>query len=231
MVLTGVNLEESATAAHLANEHAGSMRSTAGVHPHYAKEWDADSERRLLALLNEPVVTAVGETGLDYFRDFSPRPDQQRTFEAQLHIAAQTRYPVFLHQRDADDDFLAIIRAHRDTINDAILHCFTGDQALLHACLDLDLHIGVTGWVCDERRGQALRDCIPDIPLDRLMIETDAPFLLPRNLPGKPETRRNEPAFLPHILETVASLKGVSIDELASATADNARTFFSFADD
>lgn len=231
MVLTGVNLEESAAAAQLANEYADCMRSTAGVHPHYAKEWGADSAQQLLALLNDPVVTAVGEAGLDYFRDFSPRADQQQAFEAQLDIAGQSQYPVFMHQRDADEDFLGIVRAHRDTLSGAILHCFTGDQTLLHACLDLDLHIGVTGWVCDDRRGQALRECLSDIPLNRLMIETDAPFLLPRNLPDKPAHRRNEPAFLPHILKTIAELKGVSVDALASATTANARAFFSLSDD
>ncbi len=228
LVLTGVNLEESEAAAAVASDSPQHLRSTAGVHPHYAKEWNAQSEARLHTLLQSSVVTAVGETGLDYFRDFSPRPDQQRAFEAQLEVAAQTGYPVFLHQRDADEDFLAIIRQHRDTLSAAILHCFTGDKALLHACLDLGLHIGVTGWVCDERRGQSLRECVPDIPTDRLMIETDAPFLLPRDLPERPENRRNEPAFLPHILRSVAELKGLSPEALAVSTRQNARDFFAF---
>ncbi len=230
MVLTGVSLSESEAAARLAADYPHMMRTTAGVHPHYAKEWDGESEKALLALLKNPLVSAVGETGLDYFRDFSPRPAQQAAFNAQLELAGREQMPVFLHQRDAEEDFLAIIREHRDRLPGAVLHCFTGDKALLHACLDLDLHIGVTGWVCDERRGRALRECIADIPAERLMIETDAPFLLPRDLPEKPTNRRNEPAFLPHVLDAVATLRDTSAEALARMTTQNANDFFGFSE-
>ncbi len=226
MVLTGVDLPGSHEAAKLAAEYPDRMRSTAGVHPHHASGWSQTVATELATLLHHPMVTAVGETGLDYFRDFSPRPIQREAFAGQLEIAATHQVPVFLHQRDADADFLAVLKDFRDRLPAAVLHCFTGGRALLHACLDLDLHIGVTGWVCDERRGQALRDCVADIPLSRLMIETDAPFLLPRDLPEKPADRRNEPAYLPHVLNAVAELKKLSAQELARESTRTARAFF-----
>lgn len=226
LVLTGVSLDESEAALSLALANRQALTSTAGVHPHHASEWDGSSETRLRACLEHPAAVAVGEMGLDYCRDFSPRADQRQAFEAQLAIAAATGHPAFLHQRDAEDDFLAILGRYRDQLSAAVLHCFTGDQAFLTRCLDLDLHIGVTGWICDERRGTALRRSVPVIPGHRLMIETDAPFLLPRDLPDKPGDRRNEPAFLPHVLETVAQLRGQAAARLADQTAATSRAFF-----
>ena len=227
MVLTGVTLTESSEALEMASSHTGVMAATAGVHPHHASEWTAQSTEALTALLAHPNAVAVGETGLDYCRDFSPRSAQRQAFEAQLAIAGESGYPAFLHQRDAEDDFLAILRDYRDQISAAVIHCFTGDRAFLHRCLDLDLHVGVTGWICDERRGSALRESVPDIPDHRLMIETDAPFLLPRDMPEKPADRRNEPAFLPHVLESVARLRGQDPSRLAEFTATNSAAFFS----
>lgn len=226
MVLTGVDLAGSQAALALAHAHPGRLAATAGVHPHHAAEWGADTEAALRRLLADPAAVAAGETGLDFFRDFSPRPDQEAAFEAQLRLAAESGRPAFLHQRDAGERFLAILRAHRDTLPGAVLHCFTGDLTLLHACLDLGLHIGVTGWVCDERRGEALRECIAEIPADRLMIETDAPFLLPRDLEPRPRDGRNEPAFLPHVLRAVAALRGDTPEALAESTRATAERFF-----
>lgn len=226
LVLTGVSLEESEAALALAEDNRPMLSSTAGVHPHHASEWTEASALRLRACLEKPAAVAVGETGLDYFRDFSPRAAQCEAFEAQLSIAAATGYPAFLHQRDAEADFLAILGRYRDQLSGAVIHCFTGDEAFLSRCLDLDLHIGVTGWVCDERRGEALRRSLPAVPDHRLMIETDAPFLLPRDLPDKPGDRRNEPAFLAHVLETVADLRGQDPVWLAEQTADTSRAFF-----
>ncbi|AGY91932.1 hypothetical protein SPICUR_04770 [Spiribacter curvatus] len=226
MVLTGVNIAESESAIALANAWPNVMVATAGVHPHHADQWSNTAAKSLEALIEQPSTVAVGETGLDYNRDFSPRSDQRAAFVAQLEIAATTQSPVFLHQRDADADFLAILREHRAALPAVVLHCFTGDQALLEACLALDVHIGITGWVADERRGAELRRCVPRIPADRLMIETDAPFLLPRNLPDPPAKRRNEPAFLPHVLEAVAALHDESATRLAESTAATSRSFF-----
>lgn len=227
MVLTGTSAAESQAAARLAAAHPRCMTSTAGVHPHEASTWSQATREVIVDLASREPTVAIGETGLDYCRDFSPRTDQQACFAAQLDIAATQGLPAFLHQRDAEADFLAILRQHRDTLPGAVLHCFTGPRSLLHACLDLDLHIGVTGWICDERRGGALRDCVADIPAERLMIETDAPFLLPRDIAQKPANRRNEPAYLGHVLETVAALRGESAADLAASTTRVAARFFS----
>lgn len=226
MILTGVDELGSRDAAGLAASAPDRFRATAGVHPHHAADWNADLARRIEGLANAPTTVAVGETGLDFNRDFSPRPAQEAAFRAQLELAVRHRLPVFLHQRDAGERFLAILREYRDDLVAAVLHCFTDDRDMLHACLDLDLHIGVTGWVCDDRRGEALRACVADIPADRLMIETDAPFLTPRGLRPKPKGGRNEPAFLPHVAGAVAGLRGVSVDTLAAGTGAVARRFF-----
>ena len=132
------------------------------------------------------MVVAAGECGLDYFRNFSPPAEQRRAFELQLGLAARLDKPLFLHQRDARADFLAMLRAHPGVAARAVLHCFTEGPDMLEECLALGLSIGVTGWICDERRGEALREAAPRIPADRLMLETDAPYLLPRTLRPKP---------------------------------------------
>src|SRR5580658_4852888 len=166
-VVTGTDLANSGLAAALAAEHPVMLSSTAGVHPHHASDFDASRHEELRDLLRLPQVVAVGECGLDYFRDFSPRDAQRAAFIAQLEIAAAARKPVFLHQRDAHDDFAAILRDFRGAISHGVAHCFTGGRSELEDYLELDLHIGVTGWVNDERRGQALREAVPHIPGDR----------------------------------------------------------------
>lgn len=177
-------------------------------------------------MLSLPGVVAVGECGLDYFRDFSPRAAQRQAFVAQLEIAAASGKPVFLHQRDAHEDFTAILAEFRSALAGGVAHCFTGGPRELEAYLALGLSIGVTGWVCDERRGADLREAVPRIPAERLMIETDAPYLLPRDIEPRPKSRRNEPAFLPHIARAVAALRGESPDALAGTTVRNAVRFF-----
>ena len=228
LVVTGVSATQSAEALALAGRDAARRRATVGVHPHHASDWAAAGPAALESLLAHPVAAAVGETGLDYNRDFAPRAVQREAFAGQLGLAARLGRPVFLHQRDAEADFLAILAEYRPHLSAAVLHCFTGDAGFLAASLELDLHIGITGWICDERRGGALRECIGAIPAERLMIETDAPFLLPRDLAAKPRDRRNEPAYLGHVLETVAALRGESAGALAATTAATSRAFFGF---
>jgi TatD DNase family protein len=171
-------------------------------------------------------VVAVGECGLDYFRDFSPRPDQRRAFERQLELAVDCGKPVFLHQREAHEDFLAILREFRPSLGHVVVHCFTDAEAALRDYLELDCHIGITGWICDERRGHHLKDFVHEIPSDRLMIETDAPYLKPRNLRPKARTHRNEPKWLPWIAGTLAACRGVNPLVLAEQTTATARAFF-----
>jgi TatD DNase family protein len=226
MIVTGSNGPSTHDAIALARSHPGQLFATAGVHPHHAKELSNELLAELRQLATLPEVVAVGECGLDYFRDLSPRPVQQRAFHRQLELAALVGKPVFLHQRDAHEDFVAILREHRAALCGGVAHCFTGTREELTDYLQMDLAIGITGWICDERRGSHLVSLMNEISADRLMLETDGPYLLPRDLPAKPESRRNEPAFLPHVAATVARARGVSLDELAAATTAVARRLF-----
>ena len=210
LVLTGSSESASRDALALARQYPDSMRSTAGVHPHHASDYSARVEATLEELLQDPLVAAVGECGLDYFRNFSPADAQRHAFEAQLDLAERVQKPVFLHQRDAHEDFVEVLKPYLDRIPRAVAHCFTGDEAMLEAYLEMGLYIGITGWICDERRGAHLKSIVDRIPLDRLMIETDAPYLLPRSLRPKPRSRRNEPAFLAEVLRVVAEARGDS---------------------
>lgn len=226
MVITGTSESTSKEAQSLASLYPGSLYATAGVHPHDASHWAPTTGDTLKELAATHEVVALGETGLDFYRDFSPRPQQVQVFKAQLDLAADLGMPVFLHERGAFEQFIEILRCYRSRLSSVVLHCFTGSAEQLAACLDLDLHIGITGWVCDERRGLHLRDLLPQIPLDRLMLETDAPYLLPRTLQPKPKERRNEPAFLPHILNTVADCLNLPPVLVAEVTTKTARAFF-----
>jgi TatD DNase family protein len=229
IVVTGANLAGSAAAAQLAARHAGVLSATAGVHPHHAHELRAEDLSRLRELLGAPGVVAAGECGLDYYRNFSPRTAQLRAFEWQLQLAAEYRLPVFLHQRDAHEDFIAVLRAHRGALTAGVAHCFTGGQRELEDYLALDLSIGITGWFCDERRGAHLRSLVARIPSGRLMLETDAPYLLPRDLVPRPRSRRNEPMHLPHIGAAVAAARGESVESCAAHTTAHACAFFRLA--
>lgn len=229
LVLTGTSVEGSEQALALCEslDPAGfRLFATAGVHPHSACEWSADSERHLRALLGQGRVRAVGECGLDFNRDFSPRAQQEKVFERQLALAVELRLPVFIHERDANERLLAILKDYRDQLSAAVVHCFTGERRALFSYLDLDLHIGITGWICDERRGAHLHPLVREIPGGRLMLESDAPYLLPRSLRPKPKNGRNEPAYLVEVLREVASHRGESEAELADHTTRCARAFF-----
>jgi TatD DNase family protein len=229
-VITGADLAGSIQAAALAAEHPKRLWSTAGVHPHHAESFVAAQHEELLQLLARECVVAVGECGLDYFRNLSPPDTQRRAFVAQLEIAVQVRKPVFLHQRDAHADFSAILQDFAGRLTGGVAHCFTGGETELQSYLGLGLHIGITGWACDERRGIELRHSVPRIPANRLLIETDAPYLLPRDLKPGPKSRRNEPCYLPHIAAAVARLRGETLEAVAAATTRNAVALFALAD-
>jgi TatD DNase family protein len=225
MVVTGATLVGSARALALAREHPGRLFATAGVHPHHATELASASLDELAALAGHVEVVAVGECGLDYFRNFSPRAAQQQAFHRQLELARRLGKPVFLHQRDAHEDFLAILREHAGAWR-GVAHCFTGSAEQLHAYLQLGLAIGITGWICDERRGAHLLGLMPQVPAEQLLLETDGPYLLPRDLTPKPASRRNEPAYLPHIAATVARARGETLASLARSSAAASRALF-----
>ncbi len=231
LVVTGASREGSLQALQLAQRHPGILFATAGVHPHHAREYTGECDAELRALHAHPQVVAVGECGLDYFRDLSPRPAQRRAFERQLQIAVDLAVdgvgkPLFLHQRDAHADFMAVMRAFAGKLGPAVVHCFTGERTELYDYLDQDWHVGITGWLCDERRGQHLRALVPHIPAQRLLIETDAPYLLPRTVKPQPSHRRNEPMYLAHIVEELAHDRGEDVAVTAAQTTENARAFF-----
>jgi TatD DNase family protein len=226
LIVTGTSLAASEKALALARSAPARLYATAGVHPHHAAELDGATREALAALAVEADVVAVGECGLDYFRDYSPREAQRDAFAAQLGIGASTSKPVFLHQRDAHDDFVAILRERIGELVGGVAHCFTGGPAELEEYLQMGLHIGITGWICDERRGHDLRDAVRELPLDRVLLETDAPYLVPRDLPEPPRGRRNEPAFLVHVLRRTAAFMGCDPAELAAAATRNTERLF-----
>ena len=226
LILTGSSEASNQAACELALERPGQLYSTAGVHPHHASDYSDSSHEAIRGLLAREPVVAVGECGLDYFRNFSPREAQRDAFERQLSLAVDSGLPVFLHQRDAHADFVEILRPVLPRLSRAVAHCFTGQRDELRELLDLGLYIGITGWICDERRGHHLQDIVGMIPDDRLMIETDAPYLLPRSLVPKPKSRRNEPVYLREVLRVVAEARGQSEEEVAAATTRTAEQFF-----
>jgi TatD DNase family protein len=215
----------SEAALRIARERPHQLFATAGVHPHDIRNCTEQTILELRRLAEHKEVVAIGECGLDFNRDFSPRPQQEQWFEAQIALAEELQMQLFLHERDAQQRFCEILKRARKNVP-AVIHCFTGTREELKAYLDLGLHIGITGWICDERRGTHLREFVKEIPADRLMIETDAPFLLPRNMPTKPKDGRNEPAFLTFVLKTVAECLGKPVGLVAQETTKTATAFF-----
>jgi len=226
MVVTGASEKGSIAALALAREYPGELFATAGVHPHLAADFADSTEQVLRELIAHEEVVAVGETGLDYFRDLAPRNVQRQIFLIQLQLGIDSGLPLFLHLRDAHEDFHAILKEVRPQLSKVVVHCFTGNQDELQQYIELDCHIGITGWICDERRGTHMKDFLQDIPIDRLMLETDAPYLKPRNLRPRVKTHRNEPRWLPWIVGTVAAARGEHPNYVAEQTTANARAFF-----
>ena len=226
LVVTGTSEASSHRAVELALQYQGQLYATAGVHPHDAKHYDSSTSNVLRSLTASPSVVAVGECGLDYNRNYSPPEVQRNAFLGQIDLASEVGLPLFMHERDAHRDFMAIVRSRRQDFSRGVVHCFTGQAEALDDYLSLDLHIGITGWICDERRGGHLQELVRRIPLNRLMLETDCPYLLPRDLRPKPRSRRNEPMFLPHIAGVVAQCMGMTTETLIRATTETARRFF-----
>jgi len=218
MIVTGTSVEESRRALALG------LPCTAGVHPHHARDCGPETIPALREIAKDPLVVAIGECGLDFNRNYSPHPDQEKWFVAQVELALSLSKPLFLHSRDAHPRFSQIISSYKP--EKAVAHCFTGEREELLAYLDLGLYVGITGWICDERRGKHLVELVREIPRDRLLLETDAPYLTPRDMHPQPKARRNEPAFLPHIARAAARALGRPVEEIAAETARNARALF-----
>ena len=228
MIVTGTSVAASRAASALA-EKTG-LYATAGVHPHEAEAAPADWLQALGAIAQSRTVVAIGETGLDYYRNYSSRAAQRRAFQSQAELAVAVGKPLFVHDRDSGGETRAILADYRGALVDCVIHCFTGTAEDLDGYLQDGYHIGVTGWICDERRGGGLAALAPRIPADRLMIETDAPFLLPRNMTPRPRSRRNEPAFLPLVAAKLAECRGEDPLALAERTHANATRFFRLAE-
>lgn len=225
MILTGTSIRGSKESAEIASDYPEILYSTAGIHPHDAKSFNAESIRELRKLLNLDQVISVGECGLDFDRDFSPRPIQEKCYRAQLELAVEVNKPLFLHERSAFKRFNDITDEYLSRLPEAVVHCFTGTLEEAKIYLDKGFYLGFTGAISDEKRFSHLEEVIKYTPLDRMMIETDAPFMLPKNMP-RTQNRRNEPSYLPYVAQTIAHWKKLSIAEVADETTETARNFF-----
>ncbi|MEP1553216.1 TatD family hydrolase [Paraglaciecola sp.] len=228
LVITGTNIQASYNALTLAKSHPKTLYTTAGVHPHHAKHFDHQTRTNLEKLANDKQVVAIGECGLDFNRNFSTPAQQLHAFEQQLQLASELSLPVFLHERDAFAEQVSLLKKYRSELVGGVAHCFTGDSEQMAQYLDLDLYIGITGWVCDTKRGQALRNAVSSLPLERLLIETDAPYLRPKGLPNnrKLDKGNNEPGYLPFIAAELSKLMGVELQALQQTCYDNTHTLF-----
>lgn len=231
LIITGTDMLESEAALAQANALPENCFATVGIHPHDAKS--AVDERgipnfqgQMAQLLSNTKAVAVGECGLDFNRNFSPKENQLAVFEAQLVLACEHQLPVFLHERDAFEEQYQLLSKYRKDLVGGVAHCFTGSLEQMQAYLDLDLYIGITGWLCDPKRGKALREAVAHLPLTRLLVETDAPYLTPKTL--KSSAKRNEPENLPHIVEELATLLpgAPSTEDVAQASYKNSLSLF-----
>lgn len=230
IIVTGCSVRSSCAARDLVERVSDfPLYFTAGVHPHNAKDCQEDTLVALRELASHPRCVAIGECGLDFNRNFSPPDVQEQWFDAQVGLAVELGKPLFMHCRDAGQRVADILGRHVLPAP-SVIHCFTGTAEELQEFLRLGMCIGITGWVCDdrpERGGAELAALLPSIPADRLLIETDAPYLVPRTIkPNKSRPHRNEPALLPHVLNTVAASLGKPMDEVARQTTRNACRVF-----
>lgn len=235
IIITGTDYNSSIQAIDLTKKYPDYLFSTAGVHPHEADNYSSEIEKKINLLIENNVkenLVAVGETGLDFYRNFSKKQNQYSAFESQIDLAIKHKLPLFLHERDAFNDFYSIISSFTNKISNAVVHCFTGDLDSLRAYLDLGLYIGITGWVCDIKRGEELRQIVKFIPPDRLMIETDSPYLIPqcKNVDKYISIkRRNEPSSLPLIAKKLSECCGINLSELISNSVNNTNNFFNLS--
>jgi len=230
LLITGTSVNESKKALVLCQDYQqqfpNTLYATAGVHPHDADGVTSDYLTQLTQLAKHSQIKAIGECGLDFNRNFSAPTQQIKIFKEQIELAADLNMPLFLHQRDAFESWFNELKPFIGIIPAMVAHCFTGSQHELEQCIEADMYIGITGWLCDERRGKALQEVVSLIPLERLLIETDAPYLTPRTIRPKPKSSRNEPSYLPYIVEKIASITNLDPSEIACQTSINARRIF-----
>lgn len=231
IVVTGSCFESNRDALDLAKQKTNDdfLYSTAGLHPHHASDWNGEITEQIDQLLLNDSVVAIGETGLDYNRNFSDPADQRLAFQELLELAQAHNKPLFLHQRDAHNDFYSMLKAFPDLWQRAVVHCFTDTERALKDYLELGCYIGITGWICDKKRGKRLRDIVKHIPLNRLLIESDAPYLMPHRDQIKntmAQKNRNEPCTLNHVAQQLAESLAVDKEEIINTTRNNAIRFF-----
>lgn len=225
MCITGTDLEESISASKVALSLPNKVISTAGIHPHKAKEYSSLYFSEIKDLLKLRNVRALGETGLDFYRNFSTPEDQKKSFEAHIETSIEYQIPLFLHVREAHKTFMEMLKPFKDSLPKTVVHCFTGTKEELFEYIEMGFYIGITGWLCDERRGQNLKELIKHIPLDKIVAETDAPYLIPRNLKLK-KIQRNEPKYLPHIVSEISFNRKESKKLVISSIYLNSLDFF-----
>lgn len=224
VITIGIDFASSQRAYALA-ETNGEVYSTVGIHPHNASDLSSEDKQQLLNLGSKPRVVAYGEIGLDFYRNYQPRSVQIACLNQQLELARQLNLPVVIHNREADEEIYEVLRRHKVWEMGGAMHCFSGDWSLAQKCLDLCLHLSIAGPVTFAK-SDILQDVVRNCPLDRLLLETDAPFLAPAPKRGK----RNEPAFLIHTAEKIASLRNLPLKEVARQTTLNARQLFKLPD-
>ena len=226
IIVTATTLGEAQEALDLCARY-DDLSCTAGVHPHMAKDVGNDWQARLTELAAHPKVRAIGETGLDFNRNFSPQDVQRNVFTDQVELAGELDMPLFVHDRDTDGAVFEVLSRYRGPPDQVLVHCFTGTEADLLRYLEAGYSIGITGWLCDVSRGAELRCLAPRIPLERLVIETDAPFLFPHGAtPPGHRRRRNEPCLLPAVAQQLADLYGLPLETVVRHTTVNARRLF-----
>jgi TatD DNase family protein len=217
--ITSSNLQDVRNAKKI-TERNKNLYYSVGFHPHNAKDFKIEFLKEMSIYLDDPRAICLGEMGLDFNRNFSSREEQILCFESQLSLANSINKPLFLHQRDAHEEFLSILDNYKFNQN-LIVHCFTGNLSELEDYLKRDFYIGITGWVCDLKRGLDLRECINHIPQEKLLIETDSPYLSPRK-----KIRRNEPKFLIDVAEEVARLRQQTKESIVKSSYENSLNFF-----
>jgi TatD DNase family protein len=218
-IVIGTSLQDSEQAVALCERFPQQLRATVGIHPHDAAAAKPSDFQRLRELAQHPAVIAIGECGLDFYRNYSPAGIQKQVFLAQLEIAAEMALPVYLHERSAHQLQIEYLTEFRQDIPKMLAHCFTGGHSELVNYLELDCYIGISGWLCDERRGYELQQAVPEIPLNRYVLETDAPFLLPRTI--KPRPAYNEPRYLPEIGVMLATILKQEVHSVAAQAWQN----------
>lgn len=229
LLVTGTSVAESQKAVDLCQRYGDILSCTVGVHPHDADNVSNHYLTELTSLALQPCVKAIGECGLDFNRNFSTPANQERVFQEQIELAQQLQLPLFLHQRDAFETWFNILKPFITEIPAMVSHCFTGSVAELKYCVDAGMYIGITGWLCDERRGGVLREAVKHLPLDRLMIETDAPYLTPRTIRPRPKSSRNEPAYLPYVVSELAKITGHAEEDIIFHSRRNSQRVFSLS--